>query len=180
MTILQSRRYLPLRGGTLTGPITVTGITTPGVTFPASQSPSADPNTLDDYEEGTFSPTLSFGTPGSSSFSYATRVGSYTKIGRLVTVQINLSFTPTIGTGSGSLVCSLPFTPASTGGAAIENLNASWTWPAAYNQVGGRISPGGGLNLRALKSATAPFTIGAAHMTTGASHTFDATAVYEV
>lgn len=59
-----------------------TSATGTGITFPATQSASTDANTLDDYEEGTWTPSVSSmtttGTP-----AYA---GMYTKIGRVVTV----------------------------------------------------------------------------------------------
>ena len=78
-----------------------------GVQFPATQSASTDVNTLDDYEEGTFTPTIA--TTAGILLLY-TSSGSYTKIGN----QIFLAFTFTIttnGTGAGSfLVSNLPFT----------------------------------------------------------------------
>lgn len=51
-----------------------------GITFPATQSASSDANTLDDYEEGTWTPTIGTGT---ASFYYP----KYTKIGRVVTLS---------------------------------------------------------------------------------------------
>jgi hypothetical protein len=54
-----------------------------GITFPATQSASSDANTLDDYEEGTWTPTLVFGS-GSTGITYTTRTGRYTKIGNYV------------------------------------------------------------------------------------------------
>ncbi len=58
-----------------------------GITFPATQSASTDANTLDDYEEGTYTPTLT--STGGGTPTYAVRVGVYTKIGASVfsTVQ---------------------------------------------------------------------------------------------
>jgi hypothetical protein len=79
-----------------------------GVSFPATQSPSADPNTLDDYEEGTYTPSV---TSGAGSITSFTASGSYTKIGRVVYVRVAVIITNN-GTGSGSLVVSLPFTAA--------------------------------------------------------------------
>lgn len=82
-----------------------------GITFPATQSASSDANTLDDYEEGTFTPTVNFAT-STSGVVYDYQVGRYTKIGRVVTVQISLSV---ISTGSSSGFCTiqgLPFTSA--------------------------------------------------------------------
>lgn len=79
-----------------------------GITFPATQSSSSNVNTLDDYEEGTFTPSLQ-GSTGTGSVTYAARAGHYTKIGDLVyaTVWIQLnsgSFTGTMQVGG------LPFT----------------------------------------------------------------------
>ena len=105
---------------TLTTPIATTtigvGNATPstsgaGITFPATQSASSNVNTLDDYEEGTFTPTCTLTTPGTSATTFA--VGVYTKVGNLVSATGRLTFTK--GTGSGDLVFGgLPFTSTST------------------------------------------------------------------
>lgn len=90
-----------------------------GIQFPATQSPSADANCLDDYEEGTWSPTVS--SSGGAITSYTVNSATYTKIGRLV----NISFTVTItnnGTGSGAVGITLPFQSAVNAvGAGREN-----------------------------------------------------------
>lgn len=52
------------------------------IKFPATQSASADANTLDDYEEGTWTITAIPGTSGTITLAIAT--GYYTKIGRVV------------------------------------------------------------------------------------------------
>ena len=84
-----------------------------GITFPASQSASSDANTLDDYEEGTFTPTLAGGF-SSGPTSYAYRDGSYEKIGKLVYFQLDIS--PLGATSSASVVAigGLPFTSATS------------------------------------------------------------------
>jgi hypothetical protein len=109
----------PLVAGTTTltlpttnGTVVVTG-TTPtlnGITFPATQVPSADANTLDDYEEGTWTPVYS---PASGSFTALTMnaTGRYTKVGRLVTVMFTAAPNITKGAASGDVsVTGLPFT----------------------------------------------------------------------
>ena len=53
-----------------------------GITFPATQSASTDANTLDDYEEGTWTPTLT-ASSGSATYTSST-AGSYQKIGNRV------------------------------------------------------------------------------------------------
>jgi hypothetical protein len=75
-----------------------------GITFPATQSASTDANTLDDYEEGTWTPSLG-GTA-----TYTTQAGFYTKIGRQVTLWADLTVS-VIGTGSTSYIAGNPFTP---------------------------------------------------------------------
>jgi hypothetical protein len=76
-----------------------------GISFPATQSAQSDANTLDDYEEGTYTPTQSnftvTGTP--------TITGAYTKIGRVVYFDISFGSTGTIGYGASCLI-TVPFT----------------------------------------------------------------------
>ena len=90
-----------------TGTVVLAG-TTPtfnGITFPATQVPSADANTLDDYEEGTWSPSV---TAGITSPTYNIQVGTYTKIGNVVTFTLRVAVSG--GTRVGSLLeISLPF-----------------------------------------------------------------------
>jgi hypothetical protein len=84
-----------------------------GITFPATQSASTDANTLDDYEEGTWTPTI-FGTSTAGTTTYFQQSGTYTKIGRVVTVQVFLNITNQTGTGALRLG-GLPFTSGSGG-----------------------------------------------------------------
>ena len=79
-----------------------------GIAFPATQSASSDANTLDDYEEGTWTPSLAGNT------TYVTRYGYYTKIGRLVTVQFEIHVS-TLGTGNTLSFGGLPFASGGTG-----------------------------------------------------------------
>ena len=58
----------------------------PNVVFPATQVPSADVNTLDDYEEGTWTAAFVCGTSGTITIDGSYNTGLYTKIGRQVTV----------------------------------------------------------------------------------------------
>jgi hypothetical protein len=70
-----------------------------GIAFPATAVAVADANTLDDYEEGTFTPTLS----GATTTTYTTQLGTYTKIGRKVTFQCELTVN-SLGDGSTSAI----------------------------------------------------------------------------
>lgn len=90
---------------TFTGQATIPTINLTGgqITFPATQSASSDANTLDDYEEGTWTPSLT-GTA-----NYTTQSGKYTKIGNFVWAAFRLKINA-IGTSSGEVsVQGLPF-----------------------------------------------------------------------
>jgi hypothetical protein len=79
-----------------------------GITFPATQSASSDANTLDDYEEGTWTPTIG-GSTVLGTGTYTTQQGTYTKIGNSVRFQAYIAWTA--HTGSGQLeVRGYPFT----------------------------------------------------------------------
>jgi hypothetical protein len=82
-----------------------------GITFPATQSASSNANTLDDYEEGTFTPNQGGGLTVVGTFS---STGTYTKIGNLVNVQVSLSGSTSIAIGGADAIIftNLPFTTA--------------------------------------------------------------------
>jgi len=84
----------------------LTGIN--GITFPATQVTSADANTLDDYEEGTFTPVL-VGVTTSGTGTYSFQNGLYTKIGDTVMFFIFLAWSAHTGTGN-MRINGLPFT----------------------------------------------------------------------
>ena len=84
------------------------------IKFPATQVPSADANTLDDYEEGTFTPTVLGGT-SAGTYTYTAQSGNYTKIGRLVMASFQITINAVSAAGSGSLLLGgFPFDPSST------------------------------------------------------------------
>jgi len=69
------------------------------ITFPATQSASGDANTLDDYEEGTFTPTI---VPASGSgVTTDIQTGNYTKVGSWVHCEGYIQ-TDSLGTGTGN------------------------------------------------------------------------------
>jgi hypothetical protein len=75
---------------------------------------------LDDYEEGTWTPSSVVSATGTIT-SYSVSAATYTKIGRQVTVNIVISIT-NAGTGAGFLDVALPFTSGSTSvGSGREN-----------------------------------------------------------
>jgi len=80
--------------------------TSDGLTFPATAVASADPNTLDDYEEGTWTPVLN----GFTIIGATTVSGQYTKIGRIVYLRCSISAATSIAsTAATSNITGLPF-----------------------------------------------------------------------
>jgi hypothetical protein len=76
---------------------------------------------LDDYEEGTWTPTLSKNSTAPS-VTYSAQIGTYTKVGRMVYVSGNLSWTALSG-GTGSFIIQgLPFTILNNSGAYPQLL----------------------------------------------------------
>jgi hypothetical protein len=78
-----------------------------GIEFPATQVASASANNLDDYEEGTWTPSLGGTT------TYTAQGGTYTKIGRQVTINFLIGVN-ILGTGSSSVITGVPFTVNAT------------------------------------------------------------------
>jgi hypothetical protein len=103
--------------------IEFSGVGTGGIKFKASATDSADANTLDDYEEGTWNPTWVTSGDASAVFTYQSDTGAYyTKIGRMVYISGSIrTDTITANTDSGYLsIGSLPFTT----GARTDGDNA--------------------------------------------------------
>ena len=72
-------------------------------------------NHLDDYEEGTWTPTINFTTTTNVSYSGSSRNAEYVKVGNLVYIRLFV-YASSTGTNSGTLkVGGLPFTPNSGG-----------------------------------------------------------------
>ena len=112
------------------GTTTADGI---GITFPATQSASTNANTLDDYEEGTWTPTLDRHL-SSPTISYAFREGKYTKIGRLVVAHMTAQISSISAAGSGiNRVTGLPFAADTSG--AQYGLNAIVHYNTVFTTV---------------------------------------------
>jgi hypothetical protein len=104
MRILSTGNILSLSGGSTTA-------TGTGIAFPATQSASSDANTLDDYEEGTYTATMTCSTSGT--ITLGTNTLSYTKIGRQVTVTGYLAASA-ISSPTGAIYINLPIPPANS------------------------------------------------------------------
>ena len=77
-----------------------------GVTLGTAAGVYAAANTLDDYEEGTWTPADGSG----AGLTFSTAVGTYTKVGNLVTVAYSVTYPSTVDT-TDMAVGGLPFAP---------------------------------------------------------------------
>lgn len=106
-------------GGTLTpsGSVDISGASAGQVVFPASQNASAGVNTLDDYEEGSWTPVIG-GDGGTSGQTYSSQVGRYVKVGKQVTAWFNVTLTAKGTITANVIISGLPFTADN-----VSNLN---------------------------------------------------------
>ena len=90
-------------------------LTSGGITF---NGDTAAANALDDYEEGTFTPSYTVDGGGSAGTVTSTNVGTYTKIGNIVHCAVRSFYVPTSGTIPTAYNITLPFQAKNNGGLA--------------------------------------------------------------
>lgn len=107
----------------LAGLLDLTNAAAGQVSFPATQNASADANTLDDYEEGTWTPVF---VSSGATFSYSSQVGHYTKVGNrlLLAWRIQLNTSGNTLTANGTTVTGLPF---ANGNSVTESTYMFWS-----------------------------------------------------
>lgn len=142
---------------TVGGALTVTG---GQIVFPAAAVPSANANTLDDYEEGTWTPSVG-GTA-----TYTIRAGAYTKIGNLVFVRCKVVINA-IGTGSTYVINGLPF--AAADGCALSV--ADWTSAASSFVFVTATAGGTSINIQGTTAAGASIGTSPTFFTSGTTVT---------
>jgi hypothetical protein len=124
-----------------------------GITFPATQSASSDANTLDDYEEGSWTPNQGAGLTVSGSFQ---SVGTYIKIGRLVVVRGSVGASTSVSISPNGIICSnLPF---SNGGSSSGNSYEFGTGSSVQRNgiaTGGQVAADQNTNLYSASTYTA-------------------------
>ena len=112
------------------------------IKFPATQNASSNANTLDDYEEGTFDPTITR-LSTNPTVTYTTQLGSYVKVGRLVSVTLGISWSANSG-GSGVFTISgLPFTNTNSADNYSQAFAADMsgvTFPVGTTTIGGYVN----------------------------------------
>ena len=112
-----------------------------GITFPASDSPSTNANTLDDYEEGTFTAGIAFGGAAVGVTYDSTPTCTYTKIGRQVTVTGRVGLSSKGSSTGDATITGLIFTPANTGNAGYGSCSIIMNSVTFANQYAANITP---------------------------------------
>ena len=103
------------------GPLDLSRSTAGQIKFPASQNASSNANTLDDYEEGSWTPTIAASTGTITSTSDIS--GTYTKIGNRVFFELAFSIV-TNGTGSGFITATLPIVNGASNFVCVGAINS--------------------------------------------------------
>jgi hypothetical protein len=101
VTIGDSGEHLALAGNIGLGGATPTTSGT-GITFPATASGSTNANTLDDYEEGTWTPIINSGT-------YTLITAKYTKIGNQCTLHFRITNFSDSSSATDIIITGMPF-----------------------------------------------------------------------
>jgi len=133
---------------TFTGDATIPTIDLTGgqIKFPASQDASSDPNTQDDYEEGTWTPAYSPHTGAFTTLTYTRQVGKYIKVGNKVILTCDIRVNAfDVGTGTAEIhLDGLPFnmggSTAEYGSGQVALVNGWTTQAPNYLSAGDTVS----------------------------------------
>ncbi|BAQ89940.1 putative endosialidase [uncultured Mediterranean phage uvMED] len=126
-----------------------------GVNFSAnSNAAGMTSELLDDYEEGTFTPA--FVSPGTGAV-HSIQIGTYTKVGRLVTASVYLQLS-TVGTGAGNIsVSGFPFATSTGANDRYSGTGAihGTSWAADTGGLQGLIAGQGATSVTMYKNMCA-------------------------
>jgi hypothetical protein len=115
-------------GLAVTGLVDISAATSGQIQFPATVNLSSNANTLDDYEEGTWTPSF---TLDSGSATLNSSSGNYVKVGKQVTLTMTISFSSATAALINTIT-GLPFAAENTApiavGAVRENGNTGFMW----------------------------------------------------
>lgn len=149
-TPLAGTEVLPIVQSGTTKKVSIDDLTTGkvvpanGVKFPATQVASSDPNTLDDYEEGTWTPTYAATGTGFAALTMDVVSATYTKVGRQVTVRgfIRTDNVDITGATGDLILSGLPFaSDGSNNGWSALSIGFASDW-AVNTPLYGRVANG--------------------------------------
>lgn len=151
------------------------------IAFPATQDPSSNANTLDDYEEGSCTFTVSAVVPGDLSATYTTQSGRYIKNGKNVNLTgqvVTSAFTWSTSSGQFK-INGVPFTSDASAGFATGSLAFGGITKAGYTQFNSYIDPNTSfLVVKASASGSARSNVSIPDVPSGGSLVFDFSIAY--
>ena len=128
-------------------------------------------NTLDDFEEGTFSATMSF-TNANGSHAFSRNVCSYVKVGRMVHLQMFVELSSKSGASGNARLSNLPFVPQSAtngfqfGFVAFNNMASGGSFDGDSASMFVQLNPGDATMRMYVSNGSGAITqLSAAHMT---------------
>ena len=166
-----------------TGDTTITSgdivFATAGKGIVLGSTTNTDANTLEDYEEGTFTPVARDASSGGNTHALSVADGTYTKIGRVVNFRFSVAISSSSGvTGTYFYISGLPFTHQSVGSGFYTPIstilgNATLTGTpnfqiassAAYGYIRQTESGGAGTNLTVSQMGTGWINVSGSYQT---------------
>ncbi len=143
-------------------------------------------STLSTFTDNTtWTPTMTFATPGDLTVAYANQLGNYQRIGNIVVLHFVITFTPTYTTASGNMIINgLPFTAAATAG---ENYfgsaipSSAITWPVGCTSCISSLTPSTkNINISCSGTATGSTSFSTTQITSTVARTFIGSMTYFV
>jgi len=120
--------FVAKAGDTMTGGLTGTDLTLSGGVYLGG---TGSANKLDDYEEGTWTPSFNFDI-GGTGITYGYQVGYYTKIGQLVHITFTIQVTGGVTSSDYFLRLALPFASTNVGN-AFGRVSVQNTFRSGFN-----------------------------------------------
>ena len=144
-------------------------------------SDTAAANTLDDYEEGTWTPIIhsAGGTPTTYSFGVNGNYGYYTKVGNIVTAHAHCVFQR--GTATGAIdLGGLPFTSANVTTGYASTTTSYWSLATAIVKVEMHLNPNSTRGSNTTRIATGATTSMNTSLQSGNLNTGSNTILYSI
>ncbi len=177
---------LGLSGSSGTGSFVGTNsptLVTPTLGVASATSINFGGTALQNYLQSTWTPTLTFATPGDLSVAYTTQTGIYTRIGDVVIAAFTLVCTPTYTTASGqAMIAGLPISAAQTNDTgSLGSQSVGISYPVGCTKmVFVTTASASTLSFVAMGTATASASVTTLNMATGVSVALAGTIMYHV
>lgn len=156
-------------------------LVTPTLGVASATSVNFGGGALSTYVPGTsWTPSITFTTPGDLSVSYSAQLGFYEQIGKLVFITLTVGFTPTYTTASGAInITGIPVARNTTYFYALNcAIPTNSTWPAGRTVVFGTFTGGSTLQLLAYGTGTTATNLGVAAFPSGVANSISISGTY--